>query len=39
MTQETLGNNRMHGVGSPRPFEEAIWIFEWLDLVIRLQQE
>ena len=39
MTQETLGNNQMYGAGSPRPLEEAIWIFEWLDLVIRLQKE
>ena len=29
----------MHGTGSPTPHEEAIWIFEWQNLVIRMQKE
>ena len=39
MTYESLGNNRMHGTGSLTPHEEAIWILEWFDVVLRLQKE
>ena len=39
MTYEILGNNRMHSTVSLTPLEEAIWIFEWLDSVIRLPKE
>ena len=39
MSWETLDKNRMHWRGSPTPFEEAIWIFGWFELVIRLQKE
>ena len=29
----------MHDKNSLTPLEETIWIFEWLDLKIRLQKE
>ena len=28
----------MHGTVSPIPVAEAIWTFEWLDVVLRMQK-
>ena len=38
MTYETLGNNQKHGTSSLVPLEEPFWIFECLDLLIRLSK-
>ena len=39
MSEETLDNKSVQCIDSLAPPEEATWIFDQLDLVIRLQKE
>ena len=39
MTYEILGIKRINGAGPLASFEEVIWTFGCLDLVIRAQEE